>query len=152
THQVTAGFIFVAVPVRVLVVVEFLRCGWSFAVVHGGRRILKKQAPAAVRAVVLSETGAYDFVSFLLRFDVDGRVNGETALSYARRVLVFELLANEFNRIIKRRRLVLRLVVSGVGELNRLRLSGVSFGLAGETVFRHQIEHEIATFFRLRRV
>src|SRR5215213_5722994 len=135
----TTCFVIVTVPVRVFVVVEFGLRRRAIAVVCGGRNHRVVGAPTAVRAIVLPETGANYLVGFLLRLDVDAGVNGKTTLGHASGVFVFKFLTNEFDWIVKRRRFVLRLVVSGVGQLNRFGLCGVGFSLTCEAVFGHEI-------------
>ena len=105
-----------------------------------------------MRAIVSPETSAYDFTGFLLRFDVDAGINSETALGDASRIFVFELLADEFNRIIEWSGFVLRLVISRVGKLNWFGFRGIDVSLTGETILRHQIQHQVTTFFRLGRI
>src|SRR5256885_5456445 len=111
------------------VVAQLLRRCRTLAVVCAGRDHRVARAPAAVRAIVLSHTSTHDFVSFLLRFDIDRGVDRQTTLCNTSRVFVFELLTNELDWIIKRRRLSLRLIVGGVSQLNRFSFSGVSFSL-----------------------
>src|SRR6185369_8488515 len=100
-HQVATWFIFVAVPIRMFVVGEFLLRGGTFAVVNGRRNHRVARAPSAVRAIVITQTSAEHFVGSLLRFDVDARVNGKTALGDASRVPVFEVLTDVLNGIVK---------------------------------------------------
>ncbi len=98
----TACFVIVAVPIRVFVVVEFRLRRRAFAVVRRRWNHRVGRAPTGVRAVILSETCADYLVGFLLRFDVDAGVNGQTTLRNASGVFVFEFLANKFDRIVKR--------------------------------------------------
>ena len=54
-----------------------------------------------MRAVVSSQSGANNFVSTLLCFNVDCGVDRQTTLSDASGVLVFQFLTNVLDRIIK---------------------------------------------------
>ncbi len=76
--------------------------------------------------VIAAQARAHDFISFLLRGDVNGRVHGQAGLRDACRVLVFKILPDVFHRIIESRRECLgRLIVGRIGELNRFRFCGL---------------------------
>ena len=147
-HQVTARNIFVAVPIRIFVTSEFL---WRrHAAVGRGGNCFVRRAPAAVRLVIATQPGAHNFVSLLLRRDVDGGVNRQTSLRDARGVLVFQILTNVLDRIIERRRERLRrLVISRVGQHDRFRFRRINFRLGSKSSPGHQVEHQIAALFRL---
>src|SRR6185436_18310658 len=116
----------------------------SLSVVRRSGDRLVSCTPSA-RLVITSQSGSDNFICFFLCFDIDRGVNGETTLSYARRVFVLELLSDVFHRIIKRTGFWLRLVVSSVGQLNWLCFSSVCFGLRGISILGHQFEHEVAS-------
>jgi hypothetical protein len=67
-----------------------------------------------VRAVVLAQATAQDFVGALLRFDVDGGIDRQTTLGHTSRVLVFQLLSDVLNWVIEDCRFGLRIVVGSI--------------------------------------
>ncbi len=109
--------------------------------------------PTGVRLVVPAQACAHDLVSFLLRRHVDARVNRKSGLRHARRVLIFQILADIFDRIIKlRRQRLRRLVIGRVSKLNWFRLGCVDLSLRREACFGNLIEHQVATLFSFRGV
>ena len=102
-------------------------------------------APAAVAAIICAQTRAHSLVSLLLRRRIDGRIDGEAAEGDARRVLVFDVLPDLFNRILEPSvRCGRRRIVSRVSELDRFNFRGVRFRLRDEAVVGHQLQDKIA--------
>ncbi len=74
-HQafdVTAFDVFVAIPVGILVAVQFL-LRWNSILRRGGNRFVRRSPPAAL--VIAPQTRAHNFVCLLLSGDIDRRIH-----------------------------------------------------------------------------
>ncbi len=144
--DVFALVIFVTVPIGVFIGVKDL-CNVLFIrqwlSVRINKHVLVIRTPLA-SAVIGPKFFSDRFGRYLLRFYVDGRVNLQPALCNARRIFVFEVLPDLFDRIIPRRRFRKRLVICRVGKFDRFGFRGLSLIIRNIPVFCHLIEHDIA--------
>ena len=102
-------------------------------------------------AVVRAEAFADRAGRYLLRLDIDRRVNLEAALRDACRIFFFEILADLFDRIIPGGRFGLRLIVGRIGEFDVLGLGRGNIGrrVAVGEILGHLVEHDVAAHLGL---